>query len=135
MTVDEHMATTLAALAGGRVFPDFAPEGTPAPYIVFQQVGGQGLNHTEGTLPTAENCRMPPPWPAKPRRCCWPPPPSRPPRWATAPAWWTKTPACAVPGKIFHYGSPACKGGHLLRFPFPARFGLTQVPAAAGFFH
>lgn len=58
MTVDEHMATTLAALAGGRVFPDFAPEGTPAPYIVFQQVGGQGLNHTEGTLPTAENCRI-----------------------------------------------------------------------------
>lgn len=58
MTVEEHMQTTLGALAGGQVYPDVAPEGTAAPYIVFQQVGGQGLNHTEGTLPTAENCRM-----------------------------------------------------------------------------
>ena len=58
MTIDEHIATTLASLAGGRVYPDFAPEGTAAPYIVFQQVGGQAFNHTEGTLPTAENCRI-----------------------------------------------------------------------------
>lgn len=58
MTVEEHIHTTLAALAGGRVYPDVAPEGTAAPYIVYQQVGGQGLNHTEGTLPTAENCRI-----------------------------------------------------------------------------
>ena len=58
MTIDEHIATTLASLAGGRVYPDFAPEGTAAPYIVFQQVGGQGLNYTEGSLPTSENCRI-----------------------------------------------------------------------------
>jgi hypothetical protein len=58
MTVEERIASTLVALAGGRVYPDFAPPGAAAPYIVFQQVGGQGFNHTEGTLPTAENCRM-----------------------------------------------------------------------------
>lgn len=58
MTVEELVHATLSALAGGRVYPDLAPEGTEAPYIVYQQVGGQSLNHTEGSKPDAENCRI-----------------------------------------------------------------------------
>lgn len=58
MTVEERLQAVLGALAGGRVYPDVAPQGTAAPYIVFQQVGGQGLNHTEGSVPAAENCRI-----------------------------------------------------------------------------
>lgn len=58
MTVEERLQAVLGTLAGGRVYPDVAPQGTEAPYIVFQQVGGQSLNYTEGSVPTEENCRI-----------------------------------------------------------------------------
>lgn len=58
MTVDERLQAVLGALAGGRVYPDVAPPDAQAPYIVFQQVGGQGFGYTEGTVPAEENCRI-----------------------------------------------------------------------------
>jgi hypothetical protein len=58
MTIEELVIAVLQALAGGRIFPDFAPEGTPTPYIVYQAVGGEPLNFLGGDNPGKTNARM-----------------------------------------------------------------------------
>ena len=58
MSVDEQIFAALSPLAGGRVFPDVAPEGTARPYLTYQQVGGGALNYLEGTVPGKRNARM-----------------------------------------------------------------------------
>lgn len=58
MSAEATIYTLLKGLVGDRVFPDVAPSGTAYPCIVYQQVGGQGLAYTEGTMPDHENCRM-----------------------------------------------------------------------------
>nr|WP_267875335.1 DUF3168 domain-containing protein [Massilia oculi] len=45
-------------LAGGRVLPDFAPEGTALPFIVYQAVGGEPLNFISGEQPDKQKVRM-----------------------------------------------------------------------------
>ena len=49
MTIEADIFTALTSLVAGRVFPDFAPSGTAAPYIVYQAIGGQPLRWLDGT--------------------------------------------------------------------------------------
>jgi hypothetical protein len=58
MSLEEHVVAVLAGLAGDRVFPDFAPEGTARPYIVYQAVGGEAINFVDGALPGKRNARV-----------------------------------------------------------------------------
>lgn len=58
MSVDVQIFEALSPLAGGRVFPDVAPEGTARPYLTYQQVGGDALNYLEGTVPGKRNARI-----------------------------------------------------------------------------
>ena len=58
MSVDTQIFSALSSLAGGRVFPDVAPEGTARPYLTYQQVGGDALNYLEGTVPGKRNARI-----------------------------------------------------------------------------
>lgn len=58
MTVEAKVYEALQALAGGQVFPDLAPEGTAAPYVVYQAVGGQPINFLTGEKPGKRNTRM-----------------------------------------------------------------------------
>lgn len=47
----------LRALVEDRVYPDEAPFGAVRPYIVYQAVGGQDTNTTDGPA-DLQNCRM-----------------------------------------------------------------------------
>lgn len=47
----------LAALAGGRVYPDVAPANPVRPYIVYQASGGIDETTLDGA-DTLQNCRM-----------------------------------------------------------------------------
>ena len=58
MSIESKIFTTLTGLVGGRVFPDFAPEGTQLPYIVYQQVGGTAVSFLEKTVPDIRNGRF-----------------------------------------------------------------------------
>jgi len=58
MTIEALIYAALAPLVDGRVYPDVAEEGSALPRIVYQEVGGNGLAFTEGTLPDHEGCRM-----------------------------------------------------------------------------
>ena len=58
MSIDTLIAQALGPLVGGRAYPDVAPENPTLPYIVYQQVGGEGLVYLEGTLPDREGCRI-----------------------------------------------------------------------------
>jgi hypothetical protein len=52
------LQAALVQFAGGRVFPDIAPEGTARPYITWQQVDGVPVNFLEGGVPGTKNVRM-----------------------------------------------------------------------------
>jgi hypothetical protein len=59
MTVEELLFTLLSPLvANTQVFPDLAPDGTPPPYITYQQVGGQSVGFLENTIPSKKNGRF-----------------------------------------------------------------------------
>lgn len=58
MTAETLIYDALKALAGGRVFPDFAPEGTALPFIVYQAVGGDPMNLLTGEQPDKQRVRM-----------------------------------------------------------------------------
>jgi hypothetical protein len=58
MSVDAEIFAALSSLAGGRIFPDIAPEGTPLPYVTFQQVGGDAVNYLDGSAPGKRNARI-----------------------------------------------------------------------------
>ena len=42
---ESDLVTVLGAFVGNRVFPDTADLGTPLPYIIYQQVGGQAFSY------------------------------------------------------------------------------------------
>lgn len=58
MTPEALIYDALKHLAGGRVLPDFAPEGTEAPFIVYQMVGGEPTNYLTGEQPDKQRVRM-----------------------------------------------------------------------------
>ena len=58
MSAEAALVPLLTGLVSGRIYPDVAPSGAGLPRIVYQQVGGQAINYTEGTLPGTENARI-----------------------------------------------------------------------------
>jgi hypothetical protein len=58
MSAEAAIFPLLSALVAGCIYPDVAPYGEPLPRIVYQQVGGEVIRYTEGTLPNKENARM-----------------------------------------------------------------------------
>lgn len=57
MTLEENLVAAIGPLCGGRVFPDTASAGTPRPFVIYQQVGGQPLNYVRG-VPDIANARI-----------------------------------------------------------------------------
>lgn len=58
MTMEADLVSALGALVDGRVFPDIAPDQSPLPRIVYQQVGGRSISYLSGETPDMENARM-----------------------------------------------------------------------------
>lgn len=58
MSMDSMVYAALGGLVGGEVYPDFAPEGTPRPFITFQAVGGNPINMIDNTVPDKERVRV-----------------------------------------------------------------------------
>lgn len=58
MSAESVIHPLAAALVAGRAYTDVAPSGVALPFIVYQQVGGNGLVYAEGDLPNRENARM-----------------------------------------------------------------------------
>lgn len=58
MSIEELVFGALSDLAGGRVYPDEAPDNAAAPYIVYQQVGGDAINYIEAAMPNLQNARI-----------------------------------------------------------------------------
>lgn len=58
MSAEPILVSLLSPLVSGRVYLDVAPSGALLPRIVMQQVGGEVINYTEGTIPDKENARM-----------------------------------------------------------------------------
>lgn len=58
MSMVTILQAALAQFAGGRVFPDIAPEDTARPYITWQQVGGEPVNFVDGAVPSKKNARV-----------------------------------------------------------------------------
>lgn len=58
MTPEDHIDASLQHLAGGRVFPDVAPQGTARPFVTYQCVGGAPVNFLTGEKPTKQPHRM-----------------------------------------------------------------------------
>lgn len=63
MTVEADIFQTLSGIFGSKFYWDFAPDSTPAPYGVGQQVGGQTISFLENALPSKKNGRF--------QICCW----------------------------------------------------------------
>lgn len=59
MTVEASIFTALKTLVSSRVYRDIAPDTvTTFPIITFQQVGGQGVNFLDPTVPSKKNERF-----------------------------------------------------------------------------
>lgn len=57
MTIETDLVTQIGTLCGNRVYPDFAPPGTQAPWVTFQQVGGPTIDFIRG-VPDKRFARM-----------------------------------------------------------------------------
>lgn len=58
MSLESSLFSALRTLVADRVYPDAAPDGVVAPYITYQQVGGQAVNFVEATPVGKRNARM-----------------------------------------------------------------------------
>ena len=58
MTPEALIYEALKHLVGARVLPDFAPDGTEQPFIVYQVVGGEPINYLTGEQPDKQKVRM-----------------------------------------------------------------------------
>jgi len=58
MSVHIEVREALRGLAGDRVFPLMANEGTPTPYIVYQVVGGDAQEYLSGDKPSKKQRRV-----------------------------------------------------------------------------
>lgn len=56
MTSEKAVYDAIKAIAP--TFPDVAAQDTPAPWIVYTQVGGASINWTENTMPGADRARI-----------------------------------------------------------------------------
>jgi hypothetical protein len=58
ITAEDLVYEALVHLAGGRVFPDIAPQNSETPYITYQAVGGVPINFLTGETPAKQKVRM-----------------------------------------------------------------------------
>lgn len=58
MTVEADIYSALRGLVADRAYPDFAPEGAAAPYITYQQVGGEAFQFLERALLSKKHGRF-----------------------------------------------------------------------------
>ena len=58
MTFESDVVDAIESLVSDRLFADFAPSGTAAPYMVYQQVGGVAVNFVESAHPGKRNARL-----------------------------------------------------------------------------
>jgi len=59
MTIEADIFATLKSLVTNRVYRDITPQtDTALPRITFQQVGGQGVNFVDPTVPSKKNARF-----------------------------------------------------------------------------
>lgn len=58
MTLEADLYSCLGALCANRVYPIVAPRGAALPHIVYQQIGGEGLNFLESAEPSKKNSRF-----------------------------------------------------------------------------
>ena len=58
MTIESSIFSALSGLVGNRCYPDIAPDLTVRPYITYQQVGGEGVNFVDTTIPSKKNARF-----------------------------------------------------------------------------
>lgn len=58
MTIEATLNSALGALVGGRAFPAVAPDSTPAPWITWQQVGGDSTPWADATVAQTRNARI-----------------------------------------------------------------------------
>lgn len=56
MLADQAVYNAVKHLAA--TYPDVAPESSPLPRIVYQQVGGESINYTEDTQPAEDRGRV-----------------------------------------------------------------------------
>ena len=57
MTAESTLTALLKTLCQ-RVYPDVAPDGTVAPYITYQALGGESLRYGDNTAPDKRNTLM-----------------------------------------------------------------------------
>ena len=58
MSIESILFNALKGLVANRVYPDVGPSGVVAPYLTWQQVGGQSINFLDtATLPSKANGR------------------------------------------------------------------------------
>ncbi len=58
MTVEADIYTAVQGLVSGRVYPDVAPAEVTAPYVVYQQVGGESANLITQNISSKKNGRF-----------------------------------------------------------------------------
>ena len=58
MGIEASIKTALAAIAGGRTYPDTTPDNPTFPLNIYQQVGGNVINPLEGGDPNKDNARV-----------------------------------------------------------------------------
>lgn len=58
MSMESDLFDALKGLVDSRVYPDEAPEGAQAPYIVYTQAGGPSPAYVEDIVPNIRGARM-----------------------------------------------------------------------------
>lgn len=56
--IENDLKTALAGVAGGRCYPDTAPDNPVLPLLVYQQVGGKAYDYADQSLPDHDHARM-----------------------------------------------------------------------------
>jgi hypothetical protein len=58
MTVEDQIFDALKGLVSNRVYPDVARGVVARPYITYQQIGGEGINFVDPTIPSKKHGRF-----------------------------------------------------------------------------
>lgn len=57
MSLETELQATISTVCS-QSFPDFAPANTPAPYAIWQQIGGKPLAYGDDVIPDKRNGRI-----------------------------------------------------------------------------
>jgi hypothetical protein len=58
VAIEASIKTALAAIAGGRTYPDTPTDSPTFPLNIYQQVGGSVINPLDGADPNKDNARI-----------------------------------------------------------------------------